>query len=87
MLASTLAPPPLSGATTLEDPVKKMSVRTTNSMAKISDGGGVGSTEEGAEPVRRDADAYQEARTYVFLEVELHKALIAKRPASVLAER
>lgn len=85
---SQLAPsgPASGGVATIEDPVtalKKMSVKATNSLSKISDGG----QEEGAEPAKRDADAYQEAKTYVFLEMELHRALIAKRPASVLAER
>ncbi len=92
-LASTLAPSVGVATDDTVASVKKMSVKTTNSVAKISDGGGVaggggvGSTDEGVEPVKRDADAYQEARTYVFLEVELHKPLITKRPASVLTER
>ena len=92
MLPSMLAP---SGGGAHEDAVttlKKMSVKTATSLAKISEGGGgggagAGPVEEGAEPVKLDSDAYQEAKTYVFLEVELHKALITKRPASVLAER
>ena len=79
-----------AGGVAYDEHVKKMSVKTTASMAKISDvvGAGEGSVAEGAEPaVKRDSDAYQEARTYVFLEMELHKPLIAKRPASVLTER
>lgn len=62
-----------------------MSVRTAVSSGKVSDL--IGSAEEGEVPVKREAAAYEEARSYVFVEVELHKPLIAKRPASALAKR
>ena len=45
------------------------------------DGGG-----EGGE-VKSEGCAYVEAGSYVFLEIELHKPLIPKRPPSVLAQR
>ena len=41
---------------------------------------------EGAES-KSEAQAYVDAKTYVYLEIELHRPLIPKRPASVLAER
>ena len=64
--------------------VKKMSMRTAVSSAKISD---PATPEDGEGPTKRDAAAYEDARTYVFLEMELQKPLIAKRPATVLADR
>lgn len=65
-----------------------MSVKTTNSISKISDvTGGPGTSTEEGEAVKRDSAAYEEAKTYVFLEVELHSPLIIKRPPSVLASR
>ena len=51
-------------------------------------GGGVGGEAggEGGE-IPREAQVYVDAKTYVYLEIELHRALIPKRPVSVLAER
>ena len=46
-------------------------------------------TEEGGGEVgetKSEAHAYVEARSYVYLELELHRPLVPKRPASVLAE-
>ena len=48
--------------------------------------GGDGETGEGAK-VPREAQVYVDAKTYVYLEIELHKPLIPRRPASVLADR
>ena len=52
-------------------------------------GGGGAEGEAGGEggEVPREAQVYVDAKTYVYLEIELHRALIPKRPASVLAER
>ena len=54
-------------------------------------GDGVGGADgetggEGAE-VPKEAQVYVDAKTYVYLEIELHRALIPKRPADILAER
>ena len=49
-------------------------------------GGGDGEGGEGAE-LPREAQVYVDAKTYVYLEIELYRPLIAKRPASVLAQR
>lgn len=62
--------------------VKKMSMKTTNSSARISDTG-----EEGEGLVKREAAVYLDAKTYVYLEIELHNPLIWKRPLSALAEK
>ena len=35
----------------------------------------------------REAQVYVDAKTYVYLEIELYRPLIPKRPASVLAQR
>lgn len=66
--------------------MKKISMmKATNSSARISDG--AGSVEEGEGPAKREMHVYEESKTYVFLEVELHSPLIAKRPISALAQR
>ena len=82
-LPSTLAPN-VPGVT--EDlGTKKLSVKTAGSSGKISE---QALSEEGVEaPVKKDAAAYEEAKTYVFLEVELQNPLIAKRQALALATR
>ena len=53
--------------------------------------GEVGSGDEGTGPpfegVKREGDAYEEAKTYVYLELQINTPLIPKRPASVLATR
>ena len=52
----------------------------------VPGGGGDGEGGEGVE-VPRESQIYVDAKTYVYLEIELHRPLIPKRPASVLAER
>ena len=42
---------------------------------------------EGGGEGKSEAHAFVEAMSYVYLEIELERALIPKRPASVLAER
>ena len=55
----------------------------------VPGGGGGGGDGEGGEGVEvpRESQIYVDAKTYVYLEIELHRPLIPKRPASVLAER
>ena len=48
----------------------------------------IGSDNEGAEgEIKSEALIFLESKTYVYLEIELHKPLIPKRPGSVLAEK
>ena len=53
--------------------------------------GGTGATEgesgEGGAEVPKEAHIYVNAKTYVYLEIELQRPLIPRRPASVLAQR
>ena len=51
-------------------------------MATEEEGGGAGEGEG-----KSESHVYVDARSYLFLEVEMHRPLIPKRPASVLAER
>ena len=52
-------------------------------MAVAGEEGGGATEGEG----KSESHVYVEARSYLFLEVEMHHPLIPKRPASVLAER
>ena len=52
---------------------------STASFISTQDGGGKGGDEL--------ANAYVEARSYLWLEIELMTPLVAKRPASAIAKR
>ena len=45
------------------------------------------STQDGGKPGDELANAYVEARSYLWLEIELMTPLVAKRPASAIAKR
>lgn len=54
----------------------------------MGDGAAVPDGETGeVQEVPREAQIYVDAKTYVYLEIELHRPLIPRRPVSVLAER
>jgi hypothetical protein len=61
--------------------VKRVSVKAAMSSTNIQ------GSEDMEGPPKKDSSAYEEAKSYVFLEVEMHHPLIAKRPASALASR
>ena len=64
--------------------------KRTASAARLADASIVTSNQEGGGEggeVKSEGCAYVEAGSYVFLEIELHKPLIPKRPPSVLAQR
>jgi hypothetical protein len=42
---------------------------------------------EGGAELPKEAQVYVDAKTYVYLEIELQRPLIPRRPASVLAQR
>lgn len=67
-------------------------MKPSSSASKIqADVGVAGSVDDSVclgEGVKREGDdVYEETGTYVYLELQLHKPLIPKRPASVLATR
>ena len=64
--------------------------KRTASAARLADASIVTPNQEGGGEggeVKSEGCAYVEAGSYVFLEIELHKPLIPKRPPSVLAQR
>ena len=69
------------------------SLRLQDTSSVLGDGGATtaGATEgesgEGGAEVPKEAQVYVDAKTYVYLEIELQRPLIPKRPASVLAQR
>ena len=71
------------------------SLRLQDTSSVLGDGGGAaaaaGATEgesgEGGGEVPKEAQVYVDAKTYVYLEIELQRPLVPRRPASVLAQR
>lgn len=53
----------------------------------VATGTGEGEGGEGGAEVPKEAQVYVDAKTYVYLEIELQRPLIPRRPASVLAQR
>lgn len=70
---------------------KPTPIKPTSSTVKIhADVGVTSSGDEGSglsEGIKREGCVYNEARTYVYLELQLDRPFIPKRSASVLATR
>ena len=73
------------------------SLRLQDTSSVLGDGGtaggvaaagtGEGEGGEGGTEVPKEGQVYVDAKTYVYLEIELQRPLIPRRPASVLAQR
>ena len=63
------------------------SLRLQDTSSVLGEGGGAGEDSGEGGEVPKEAQVYVDAKTYVYLEIELHRPLIPRRPASVLAER
>ncbi len=75
----------------LEDTNKKTAAASKPNSSVAPGNNEAGSGDEGAgvpaEGVKKEGDAYEDAKAYVFLELQLDAPLIPKRPMSVLATR